>query len=70
MFVVGADAENIIVAHQQSNMEKNKNGKKFQYINGSLEDTSIHDESCQFILESQGIREHIFECARRWKGSF
>lgn len=59
--VVGSDAENIIIAHQQSNMEKNKNGKKFQYINGSLENTSPHDKSCEFILESQGIREHIFD---------
>ena len=68
--VVVADAENIIVAHQQSNMEKNKNGKKFQYINGSLEDTSIHDESCQFILESQGIREHIFDVLEGGKEAF
>ena len=59
--VVGADAENIIVAHQQSSTEKNKNGKKFQYINGSLENTHAHNKSCKFILESQGIREHIFD---------
>lgn len=59
--VVGSDTENIIVAHQQSNLEKNKNNKKFQYINGSLEDTHSHDKSCEFILESQGIREHIFD---------
>lgn len=59
--VVGSDTENIIVAHQQSNLEKNKNGKKFQYINGSLENTRTHDKSCKFILESQGIREHVFD---------
>lgn len=59
--VVGSDAENIIVAHQQSNIEQNKNGKKFQYINGSLENTHVRDESCEFILESQGIQEHIFD---------
>lgn len=68
--VVGADAENVIVAHQQSNIEKNNNGKKFQYINGSLEDTSIHDESCDFILESQGIREHIFDVLEGGKEAF
>lgn len=68
--VVGADAENVIVAHQQSNIEKNNNGKKFQYINGSLEDTSIHDESCNFILESQGIREHIFDVLEGGKEAF
>lgn len=59
--VVGSDAENIIVAHQQSNLEKNRNDKKFQYINGSLENTHERKESCKFILESQGIREHIFD---------
>ena len=59
--VVGSDAENIIVANQQSNLEKNTNGKKFQYINGSLENTHERKELCEFILESQGIREHIFD---------
>ena len=59
--VVGSDTENIIVAHQQSNLEKNINGKKFQYINGSLENTHARNELCEFILESQGIREHIFD---------
>ena len=59
--VVGADAENVIVAHQQSNLEKNRNGKKFQYINGALENTKEKDSSGEFVLESQGIREHIFD---------
>lgn len=59
--VVGADAENVIIAHQQSNLEKNQNGKKFQYINGSLENTKAKDPSEEFVLESQGIREHIFD---------
>lgn len=68
--VVGADAENIIVAHQQSNTEKNKNGKKFQYINGSLENTQTKDKLCKFILESQGIREHIFDVLEGGKEAF
>lgn len=59
--VVGADTENIIVAHQESNIEKNRNGKKFQYINGALENTQKYNETCTFVLESQGIREHIFD---------
>ena len=59
--VVGADAENVIVAHQQSNLEKNRNGKKFQYINGALENTKGKDSSGEFVMESQGIREHIFD---------
>lgn len=59
--VVGADSENVIVAHQQSNLERNQNGKKFQYINGPLENTKEKDFSGDFVLESQGIREHIFD---------
>ena len=59
--VVGYDTENIIFENQQRNLEKNINGKKFQYINGSLENTHARNESCEFILESQGIREHIFD---------
>lgn len=59
--VVGADSENIIVAHQDSNNEKNKNNKRFQYVNGALENTKPRDKTCNYILESQGIREHIFD---------
>ena len=32
---------------------------KFQYINGALEDTKQRDENSEYILSSQGIREHI-----------
>ena len=68
--VVGADTENVIVAHQESNIEKNRNGKKFQYINGSLENTRANDKECEFILESQGIREHIFDVLEGGKEAF
>lgn len=59
--VVGSDAENIIIANQHNNLEKNKNGNKFQYVNGSLESSRKKDKNCEYILESQGIREHIFD---------
>ena len=59
--VVGSDAENIIIANQHNNLEKNKNGNKFQYVNGSLESSQKKDKNCEYILESQGIREHIFD---------
>lgn len=59
--VVGADSENVIVANQHSNNQKNRNDKKFQYVNGALENTRPYDDSCKYILESQGIREHIFD---------
>lgn len=68
--VVGADAENVIVAHQQNKIEKNSNGKEFQYINGSLENTKIKDMNCEFILESQGIREHIFDVLEGGREAF
>ncbi len=35
--VVGADAENVIVANMHSVNEPNPNSMKFHYINGSLE---------------------------------
>lgn len=57
--VVSADAENIIVANQDGVNNKNVDRVKFQYINGALEDTKQKDENDDFILSSQGIREHI-----------
>lgn len=57
--VVSADAENIIVANQEGVNNKNVDRVKFQYINGALEDTKQKDENDDFILSSQGIREHI-----------
>lgn len=59
--VVGADSENIIVANHHNNIEKNRNDIEFQYVNGALENSRPCDESCDYILESQGIREHIFD---------
>lgn len=57
--VVSADAENVIVANQEGADTPNLGGLKFQYINGSLEDTKQRDENAEYILSSQGIREHI-----------
>ena len=57
--VVSADAENIIVANQEGADTPNLGGMKFQYINGALEDTRQRDENSEYILSSQGIREHI-----------
>lgn len=68
--IVGADAENVVVAHQQNKIEKNSNGKEFQYINGALENTRIKDINCKFILESQGIREHIFDVLEGGREAF
>ena len=57
--VVSADAENVIVANQDGADTPNLGGMKFQYINGALEDTKQRDENSEYILSSQGIREHI-----------
>lgn len=57
--VVSADAENVIVANQEGADTPNLRGLKFQYINGALEDTKERDENAEYILSSQGIREHI-----------
>ena len=59
--VVSADSENVIVANQQGNDSQNENGCRFQYVNGALENTSPKEEDCDYILKSQGIREHVCE---------
>lgn len=59
--VVGADAENVIVANQNGVNSKNRDDLKFQYINGSLENSRTKDKECKTVLESQGIREHVCE---------
>ena len=59
--VVGADSEQVIVANQNGTDTKNKNGTKFQYATGSLENTKETDEGIEIILEKQGIKEHVCE---------
>jgi predicted ATPase len=68
--VVSADAENVIVANQNGKNSLNKNGIKFQYINGSLENTKQKDDSIDTVLESQGIREHVCEILEGGKEAF
>ncbi len=55
--VVSTDSENVIVAHQNANSDTRP---KFEYINGSLENT-FKDEAAEHILQEQGIREHVCE---------
>lgn len=63
--VVGADAENVIVANQHGTDSLNENEMKFQYVNGSLEYTKKrpkeYDGKKDLVLASQGIREHVCE---------
>ena len=57
--VVGADAEQVIVANQHGADSPNDNNIKFQYYSGSLEDSQNKDAASSSILASQGIREHV-----------
>ena len=41
-----------------------------QYIAGSLENTSPKDTATEFILESQGIREHVCEILEGGRQAF
>ncbi|GAB5398859.1 MAG: hypothetical protein Aureis2KO_04440 [Aureisphaera sp.] len=59
--VVGSDSELIIVANQNGNDSPNKNGIKFQYVSGSLENTREFDNSIVITLDSKGIKEHVCE---------
>lgn len=55
--VVGADAEEIIVANQHGIGNVNPNGVKFAYKTGALEDSFVSDNDS--MLLKQGIREHV-----------
>lgn len=68
--VVSADAENVIVANQNGDDSPNENGYRFEYVNGSLENTREKDTSCPTILASQGIREHVCEILEGGKDAF
>lgn len=68
--VVGADAENVIVANQKGKDSKNCNDAKFQYLSGPLENTKKLDKTCEITLEKQGIREHVCEILEGGKDAF
>lgn len=57
--VVGADAEEVIVANQQGNNSLNPDCVKFAYYSGALEDSFNNDKDS--VLLSKGIREHVCE---------
>lgn len=68
--VVGADAENVIVANQHSAQTPNENSIKFDYVNGALENSKTKDSAITEILNQQGIREHVFEILEGGKEAF
>ena len=68
--VVGADAENVIVANQNGIKTPNSEGLKFQYVNGSLENSFQKKETNIPILNAMGIREHVCEILEGGKEAF
>ncbi|WP_298971394.1 hypothetical protein [uncultured Psychrobacter sp.] len=68
--VVGADAENIIVANQHGTSNKNLNGIKFDYINGALEDSRSLDNDQEFELNKMGTKEHVCDILEGGKDAF
>ena len=66
--VVGADAENVIVANQHSEESPKNDGDQFAYINGALEDTYNND--LEYTLRKQGIREHVLEILEGGREAF
>lgn len=69
--VVNADAENIIVAHQKGQNDKETSSiYTFDYVNGAIENSRSHDENEKDLLKSMGIREHIAEIVEGGKEAF
>jgi predicted ATPase len=58
--VVGADAEQVIVANQQGEEGSENKEYKFEYVSGSIENT-YSDLAEKAVLYQKGIREHICE---------
>ena len=69
--VVNADAENVIVANQKGQNDKETSSPyKFDYINGAIENTKEYNEKEKDLLKSMGIREHIAEIVEGGKDAF
>ncbi len=58
--VVGADAEEIVVANRHGDDRKNRDNLTFDYLTGSLEHSSPK-KAATFDLDQMGIREHAVE---------
>lgn len=68
--VVGADAENIIIANKHSETTPNENGREFDYLNGALESIEPDDKDSDFTLLRQSVRDHMFEILEGGKEAF
>lgn len=69
--VVGADSEEVIVANQNGKNAPNSGGIKFQYVTGSLENSSERKEESNIpILDRCGIREHVCDILEGGENAF
>ena len=69
--VVNADAENVIVANQKGQNDKETSSiYKFDYINGAIENTFAKIEAETDLLKSMGIKEHIADIVEGGKEAF
>lgn len=57
-FVIGADSEQIIIANRNGDDRPNTDGREFNYLSGSLENSYLKNNSIKDTLDSQGIGEH------------
>lgn len=58
--VVGADAEEVLVANRHGDDRKNRDNRTFDYLTGSLEYSASRSEA-PYDLDRMGIREHAVE---------
>ena len=69
--VVNADAENVIVANQKGQNDKETSSPyKFDYINGAIENTFAKNKNETNLLKSMGIKEHIADIVEGGKEAF
>ena len=69
--VVNADAENIVVANQKGQSNENSSSPfKFDYVNGSIENSFEKILTETDILKSMGIRQHVADVVEGGKEAF
>ena len=68
--VIGADTEQILVANRKGDDRPNEDGKEFNYLTGSIENTREFDKKIKDTLLSQGIREHACDILDGGKVAF
>jgi hypothetical protein len=67
--VLGADAEEVIVANQKGTNSPN-NKFRFEYVHGAIEDNTCSVDFTDGILNRQGIQQHICDILEGGKAAF